>query len=182
MSEIGALSSAAMTSAMMNSGTASTGRQVAPGSDSAGTSSWSIAESVQLEQIPLRPSEETAAPGCIIRLPVMRLVTYDRGGARRLGAWVGGLVVDLPDAVGHPAFPTTMEALIALHGGTTLDAAREALSHPANVKEFRVPGARLLPPIVPISLLERRWPGARGSPALASWSGRGRLPGRGGLY
>jgi 2-keto-4-pentenoate hydratase/2-oxohepta-3-ene-1,7-dioic acid hydratase in catechol pathway len=95
--------------------------------------------------------------GCIIRLPIMRLVTYDRGGARRLGAWVGKSVVDLPDAVGHPAFPTTMEALIALHGGTTLDAAREALSHPANVKEFRVPGARLLAPIVPISLLEHRW-------------------------
>ncbi|HEY3211076.1 MAG TPA: fumarylacetoacetate hydrolase family protein [Actinomycetota bacterium] len=87
----------------------------------------------------------------------MRLVTYDRGGARRLGAWVGGTVVDLPGAVGHPAFPTTMEALIALHGGTTLDAAREALSHPENVTEFRVPGARLLPPIVPISLLEHRW-------------------------
>jgi 2-keto-4-pentenoate hydratase/2-oxohepta-3-ene-1,7-dioic acid hydratase in catechol pathway len=87
----------------------------------------------------------------------MRLVTYDRGGARRLGAWVGRSVVDLPDAVGHPAFPTTMEALIALHGGTTLDAAREALSHPGTLKDFRVPGARLLPPIVPISLLEHRW-------------------------
>ena len=87
----------------------------------------------------------------------MRLVTYDRGGARRLGAWVGEAVVDLPTVVGHPAFPTTMEALIALHGGTTLDAAREALSHPANVKEFRVAGPRLLPPIVPISLLEHRW-------------------------
>jgi len=66
-------------------------------------------------------------------------------------------VVDLPDAVGHPAFPTTMEALIALHGGTTLDAAREALSHPANVRDFRLPGVRLLPPVVPISLLESRW-------------------------
>jgi 2-keto-4-pentenoate hydratase/2-oxohepta-3-ene-1,7-dioic acid hydratase in catechol pathway len=87
----------------------------------------------------------------------MRLVTYDRGGARRLGAWVGRSVVDLPEAVGHPAFPTTMEALIALHGGTTLDAAREALSHQVNVKEFRVPGARLLTPVVPISLLEHRW-------------------------
>jgi 2-keto-4-pentenoate hydratase/2-oxohepta-3-ene-1,7-dioic acid hydratase in catechol pathway len=87
----------------------------------------------------------------------MRLVTYDRGGARRLGAWVGGTVVDLPEAVGHPAFPTTMEALIALHGGTTLDAAREALSDPRYVKEFLVPAPRLLPPIVPISLLEHRW-------------------------
>jgi 2-keto-4-pentenoate hydratase/2-oxohepta-3-ene-1,7-dioic acid hydratase in catechol pathway len=87
----------------------------------------------------------------------MRLVTYDRGGARRLGTWVGRNVVDLPDAVGHPAFPTTMEALIALHGGTTLDAARDALAHPAIVKECRVPGARLLAPVVPISLLEHRW-------------------------
>ena len=87
----------------------------------------------------------------------MRLVTYDRGGARRLGALVGETVVDLPDAVGHPAFPTTMEALIALHGGTTLDAAREALSHPRYINEFRVPRAHLLPPIVPISLLEHRW-------------------------
>src|SRR6266540_111496 len=185
MSEIGALSSAAMTSAMMNSGTASTGRQVAPGSDSAGPSSGTSGRGgtgraifrlacwidVSLsarrrgasqilsrsKQIPHGPCEETAPPGCIIRLPVMRLVTYDRGGARRLGAWVGGLVVDLPDAVGHPAFPTTMEALIALHGGTTLDAAREALSHPANVRDFRLPGVRLLPPVVPISLLESRW-------------------------
>lgn len=87
----------------------------------------------------------------------MRLLTYDRGGARRLGAWVGGTVVDLPDAVGHPAFPTTMEALIALHGGTTLEAAREVLSNPRYVKEFRVRSPRLLPPIVPISLLEHRW-------------------------
>jgi 2-keto-4-pentenoate hydratase/2-oxohepta-3-ene-1,7-dioic acid hydratase in catechol pathway len=87
----------------------------------------------------------------------MRLITYDRGGARRLGAWVKGTVVDLPGAVGHPAFPTTMEALIALHGGTTLDAARDALALPANIKEFRIPCARLLPPIVPISLLEHRW-------------------------
>ena len=41
----------------------------------------------------------------------MRLVTYDRGGVRRLGALVAGTVVDLPDAVGHPSFPATMEAL-----------------------------------------------------------------------
>jgi 2-keto-4-pentenoate hydratase/2-oxohepta-3-ene-1,7-dioic acid hydratase in catechol pathway len=87
----------------------------------------------------------------------MRLLTYDRGGARRLGAWVGGTVVDLPDAVGHPAFPTTMEALIALHGGTTLEAARDALSNPRYIQEFRVRDPRLLPPIVPISLLEHRW-------------------------
>jgi 2-keto-4-pentenoate hydratase/2-oxohepta-3-ene-1,7-dioic acid hydratase in catechol pathway len=79
----------------------------------------------------------------------MRLVTYDRGGARRLGAWVEGTVVDLPDAVGHPAFPTTMEALIARNGGTTLDAAHDALSRPDDVREFSVPGARLLVPFLP---------------------------------
>jgi 2-keto-4-pentenoate hydratase/2-oxohepta-3-ene-1,7-dioic acid hydratase in catechol pathway len=87
----------------------------------------------------------------------MRLVTYNRGGARRLGALVGETVVDLPEAVGHPAFPTTMEALIALHGGTTLDAARDAVSSERYVREFRVRDPRLLPPIVPISLLEHRW-------------------------
>jgi 2-keto-4-pentenoate hydratase/2-oxohepta-3-ene-1,7-dioic acid hydratase in catechol pathway len=87
----------------------------------------------------------------------MRLVTYDRGGARRLGAWMGRAVVDLPDVVGHPAFPTTMELLVARSGGTTLDAARDALADPMYVRENRVPKARLLVPVVPISLLEHRW-------------------------
>jgi 2-keto-4-pentenoate hydratase/2-oxohepta-3-ene-1,7-dioic acid hydratase in catechol pathway len=82
----------------------------------------------------------------------MKLVTYDRGGARRLGAWVAGTVVNLPDAVGHPAFPTTMEALVPRNGGTTLDAAREALSDPDTVREFAVPRARLLIPLLPSSL------------------------------
>ena len=87
----------------------------------------------------------------------MRLVTYDRGGARRLGAWVGRAVVDLPDAVGHPAFPTTMETLVARCGGTTLDAARDALAHPGYLRECRVTGPRLLAPVIPISLLEHRF-------------------------
>jgi 2-keto-4-pentenoate hydratase/2-oxohepta-3-ene-1,7-dioic acid hydratase in catechol pathway len=88
----------------------------------------------------------------------MRLVTYDRGGARRLGAWAGQQVVDLPRAVGHPAFPTTMEALVARHGGTTLDAARDAMSTPSYVEEAALdPQQRILPPIIPISLLEQRW-------------------------
>lgn len=82
----------------------------------------------------------------------MKLVTYDRGGARRLGAWVAGAVVDLPDAVGHPAFPTTLESLVARNGGTTLDAAREALSGEENVRACRVPRARLLVPLLPSSL------------------------------
>lgn len=82
----------------------------------------------------------------------MKLVTYDRGGARRLGAWVAGGVIDLPDAVGHPAFPTTLEALVARNGGTTLDAAREALSEEENAGAYAVPRARLLVPLLPSSL------------------------------
>jgi hypothetical protein len=78
----------------------------------------------------------------------MRLVTYDRGGARRLGAWVGKTVVDLPDAVGHPAFPSSMESLVARAGGTLLEAARAALSQPG-VEEFAVTEPRLVAPIVP---------------------------------
>ncbi|HXY73539.1 MAG TPA: fumarylacetoacetate hydrolase family protein [Actinomycetota bacterium] len=82
----------------------------------------------------------------------MKLVTYDRMGARRLGAWVEGAVVDLHDAVGHPAFPATLEALVARSGGTTLDAARDMLSDPDVVEEFTVPGARLLAPLLPSSM------------------------------
>jgi Fumarylacetoacetate (FAA) hydrolase family len=82
----------------------------------------------------------------------MRLVTYDRGGARRLGAWVDGTVVDLPDAVGHPSFPATMERLVEHTGGTILDAARDILSRPEALEEFAVPGARLLIPLLPHSL------------------------------
>jgi 2-keto-4-pentenoate hydratase/2-oxohepta-3-ene-1,7-dioic acid hydratase in catechol pathway len=95
---------------------------------------------------------ECPGRGDIIRLPIMRLVTYDRGGARRLGAWVGSTVVDLPDAVGHPAFPSTMEALVKRHAGTTLDAARAALDHPDAVSEFEVPSPRLLSPVIPSSV------------------------------
>jgi 2-keto-4-pentenoate hydratase/2-oxohepta-3-ene-1,7-dioic acid hydratase in catechol pathway len=78
----------------------------------------------------------------------MHLVTYDRGGARRLGAWVEDSVVDLPDAVGHPAFPTTMEALVARNGGTTLEAATAALAHP-DARDCVVPNPRLLVPLLP---------------------------------
>jgi 2-keto-4-pentenoate hydratase/2-oxohepta-3-ene-1,7-dioic acid hydratase in catechol pathway len=81
----------------------------------------------------------------------VRLVTYEREGERRLGAILDESVVDLPDAVGHPAFPTTMEALVARNGGTTLDAAREALDKD-DVGEFAVARPRLLVPILPSSL------------------------------
>jgi len=82
----------------------------------------------------------------------MRLVTYDRGGTRRLGAWAGDVLVDLPDAVGHPAFPTTMEALVGSGGGTTLAAEREALRRPQIAEESAVREPRLLVPLIPSSL------------------------------
>jgi 2-keto-4-pentenoate hydratase/2-oxohepta-3-ene-1,7-dioic acid hydratase in catechol pathway len=63
-------------------------------------------------------------------------------------------VVDLPGLIGHPAFPTTMEALVASSGGTVLDAARAALERD-EAAAFVVKGARLLPPIVPTSLRGR---------------------------
>jgi 2-keto-4-pentenoate hydratase/2-oxohepta-3-ene-1,7-dioic acid hydratase in catechol pathway len=82
----------------------------------------------------------------------MRLVTYDRRGHRRLGAILEGEVVDLPDAVGHPAFPTTLEALVASSGGTVMDAARGALERD-DAHASRVARPRLLPPLFPRSLL-----------------------------
>ena len=82
----------------------------------------------------------------------MRLVTFDRRGHRRLGAILGGEAVDLPDAVGHPAFPTTLEALVAASGGTVMDAARAALARD-DALECAVPDARLLTPLFPTSLL-----------------------------
>lgn len=82
----------------------------------------------------------------------MRLVTYDRGGQRRLGAILEGEVVDLPDAVGHPAFPTTLEGLVSSSRGTVLDAANEALRR-ADIFEHRVKRPRVLTPVFPASLL-----------------------------
>jgi hypothetical protein len=82
----------------------------------------------------------------------MRLVTYDRRGHRRLGAILDGRVVDLPDAVGHPAFPTTLEAFVQSSRGTVLDAARAALARD-DVKDHVVKRARVLPPLFPRSLL-----------------------------
>ncbi len=80
----------------------------------------------------------------------MRLVTYDRAGARRLGAWVeDDILVDLPEAVGHPAFPTTMESLVARSGGSILDAARDALDQPEWWGDSVVVDPRLLVPILP---------------------------------
>ena len=77
-------------------------------------------------------------------------MTFDRRGHRRLGAFLWGEVVDLPDAVGHPAFPVTMEALVSRNGGTVLDAARAALER-HEVEACVVPDARLLVPLLPAS-------------------------------
>jgi Fumarylacetoacetate (FAA) hydrolase family len=82
----------------------------------------------------------------------MRFVTYDRGGQRRLGAIFEGEVVDLPDAVGHPAFPTTLEGLVSSSRGTVMDAARTALDR-GDVFDWRVKRPRVLTPLFPASLL-----------------------------
>src|SRR6266516_1742182 len=82
----------------------------------------------------------------------MRLLTFDRRGHRRLGAILGGEVVDLPDAVGHPAFPTTLEALLAASGGTVMDAARAALDQ-SDVNSCVVKEPRVLAPLHPTSLV-----------------------------
>ncbi len=110
----------------------------------------------------------------------MRLVTYDRGGHRRLGAILEGEVVDLPDVVGHPAFPTTLEALVSSSRGTVLDAARAALQRD-EAWESRVKRARILTPLFPSSLrspgtsdLERRIVGPEDEvawPEGAAWLG-----------
>ena len=60
-------------------------------------------------------------------------------------------MVDLPDAVGHPAFPTTMERLVRSNGGTVLDAARAALERD-EAEECVVEQPRLLAPLIPTAL------------------------------
>src|SRR6476659_4823580 len=82
----------------------------------------------------------------------MRFVTYDRGGQRRLGAIFEGEVVDLPDAVGHPAFPTTLEGLVSSSRGTVMDTARTALARD-DVFDWRVKRPRILTPLFSASLL-----------------------------
>jgi hypothetical protein len=90
---------------------------------------------------------------------------------------VAGSVVDLPDAVGHPVFPRTLEALVARSGGTTLDAARDALSRPEILEEFVVPRPRVLVPLVPTALFELGAPDGGSGPD----DGRRSVLGPGGL-
>ena len=60
-------------------------------------------------------------------------------------------MVDLPDLIGHPAYPDTMERLVRSNGGTVLDAARAALER-SDAEGFVQPDARLLVPLVPSAL------------------------------
>jgi 2-keto-4-pentenoate hydratase/2-oxohepta-3-ene-1,7-dioic acid hydratase in catechol pathway len=105
----------------------------------------------------------------------LKLVTYDRGGQRRLGAMLGEAVIDLPDLVGHPAFPTSMEGLVARNGGTVLQAARAVLARGDLSQRFAVDGARTLAPVQAASLRHFQSfrsggtaGGARGEPDLPS--------------
>jgi 2-keto-4-pentenoate hydratase/2-oxohepta-3-ene-1,7-dioic acid hydratase in catechol pathway len=81
----------------------------------------------------------------------VRLVTYDHEGGRRLGALVDDVVVDLPSAVDHPAFPDTMEDLVAA-GPAALERARQALRPLRASQRFAVDDALLLVPLFPSSL------------------------------
>jgi hypothetical protein len=81
----------------------------------------------------------------------VRLVAYDRRGQRRLGALLNEGVVDLPELVGHPAFPGSMEGLVSRNGGTVLDAARYALEREGYQMRLE-PSPGLLAPLLPTSL------------------------------
>jgi Fumarylacetoacetate (FAA) hydrolase family len=131
-----------------------------------------------------RAVETAALPACVTTRPgvrfvsLMRLVTYDRGGQRRLGAILEGEVVDLPDAVGHPAFPSTLEGLVSSSRGSVMDAAHGALERD-DAWAWRVKRPRILTPLFPTSLLspdsvdvDRRLVGPEGVvpwPADAAW-------------
>ena len=69
-----------------------------------------------------------------------------------MGAILEGEVVDLPDAVGHPAFPTTLEGLVTNSRGTIMDAAREGLARD-DAFDHRVKHPRILTPLFPSSLI-----------------------------
>jgi hypothetical protein len=105
----------------------------------------------------------------------VKLVTYARRGRRRLGVLLGERVVDLADLVGHPVFPTTMEALIARSGGTVLEAARAVMAR-GGWRESVVPRARQLVPALPtrLRLLEDDPPAGGGGLVSVSGSARAR--------
>src|SRR4030067_311317 len=53
-----------------------------------------------------------SGPGRADHRVALRLVTYDRRGHRRLGALLEDRGGGLPDPIGHPGYPNTMEALV----------------------------------------------------------------------
>ncbi len=81
----------------------------------------------------------------------MRLVAYERSGHRRLGALLNDGVVDLPELVGHPAFPSSLEGLVARNGGTVLDAARNAIEREGGQLRLE-PSPGIVAPLLPASL------------------------------
>jgi 2-keto-4-pentenoate hydratase/2-oxohepta-3-ene-1,7-dioic acid hydratase in catechol pathway len=105
----------------------------------------------------------------------LRLVTYERDGGRRLGALAGHRVIDLPGAVGEPAFPPTMEALVE-EGRPALQGAREALGR-VDLERHVVAEARLLVPLLPGSLRDflafedhvKAGSARRGEPVPEAW-------------
>jgi 2-keto-4-pentenoate hydratase/2-oxohepta-3-ene-1,7-dioic acid hydratase in catechol pathway len=105
----------------------------------------------------------------------VRLATYERDGGRRLAGLLGRTMVDLPSAVGHPAFPTTMEGLVEA-GPVALDMARKALAR-SGAERFAVQDPRLLVPILPGSLRDflafedhvKAGAARRGEPVPESW-------------
>lgn len=61
---------------------------------------------------------------------------------------MGSGLVDLPEAVGHPAFPATLEGLVTRSRGSVMEAARAALDDPDSVEEAWVaPTPRVLAPL-----------------------------------
>lgn len=87
----------------------------------------------------------------MLRLP-MKLVTYLTEDRRRLGAVLSEEVIDLAAAVGHPAFPSTLESLVSRCRGTVMDAARDALER-SDADRWIVKNAKLVAPLLPRSLV-----------------------------
>jgi 2-keto-4-pentenoate hydratase/2-oxohepta-3-ene-1,7-dioic acid hydratase in catechol pathway len=79
----------------------------------------------------------------------VKLVTYERDAARRLGALIEETVVDLPGLIGEPSFPSSMEALVEA-GPEAMSMARSAVD--GDLAGHAVDGPRLLVPLLPGSL------------------------------
>src|SRR6266542_3004080 len=211
MSEIGALSSAATTSAIPNSQRLSRGRHVAPGRASGcrsnGTSGrggigrailrlvcWiggsRSARCPRASQIPWQLEPDSSPPfrgnrpsGLYHPAPchaARHLRPRGRAAPRCVGGRTGGRPAGrggppcLPHHHGSPDRPARRHHARRRPGGAVPSSKREGVSRPP-----RPPAASHRPHLAARTPVD---PGARGSPALASWSGRGGLPGGGRLY